>query len=92
MNRQTEGSIGNYPMSSQIFDFLDFLKSLAKAPISSRLDPALLRPADVTLQIPSTEKFEKATGWKPQYSFEESVAFLLDYWRCEVAKEVMTTD
>lgn len=68
-------------------EFLDLLKSLAKTPIPSRVDPALLRPADVTLQIPSTEKFEKATEWKPQYSFKESVAFLLDHWRCEVAKE-----
>jgi GDP-4-dehydro-6-deoxy-D-mannose reductase len=67
--------------------FLDLLKSLAKAPIPSRVDPALLRPADVTLQIPSTEKFDKATGWKPQYSFEESVAFLLDHWRSQVAEE-----
>lgn len=73
-------------------DFLDLLKSLAKTPIPSRVDPALLRPADVTLQIPSTEKFEQATGWKPQYSFEESVAFLLDHWRSEVAKEVITTN
>lgn len=67
--------------------FLDLLKSLAKTPIPSRVDPALLRPADVTLQIPSTEKFEKATGWKPQYSFEESVSFLLDHCRREAAKE-----
>ncbi len=67
--------------------FLDMLKSLAKTPVPSRVDPALLRPADVTLQIPSTEKFENATGWKPQYSFEESVGFLLDHWRREVARE-----
>jgi GDP-4-dehydro-6-deoxy-D-mannose reductase len=72
----------------KVGEFLDLLKSLAKAPISSRVDPALIRPADVTLQIPSTEKFENATGWKPQFSFEESVAFLLDHWRKEVAKEV----
>ncbi len=67
--------------------FLDVLKSRAKTPISSRLDRALLRPADVTLQIPATEKFEKATGWKPEYSFEESVDFLLSHWRREVARE-----
>ena len=72
----------------KVGEFLDLLKSLAKTPIISRVDPALLRPADVTLQIPSTEKFENATGWKPQFSFEESVAFLLNHWRREVAKEV----
>jgi GDPmannose 4,6-dehydratase/GDP-4-dehydro-6-deoxy-D-mannose reductase len=76
----------------KVGEFLDLLKSLAKTPIISRVDPALLRPADVTLQIPSTEKFENATGWKPQFSFEESVSFLLDHWRREVAKEVKHSD
>ena len=76
----------------KVGEFLDLLKSLAKTPIISRVDPALLRPADVTLQLPSTEKFENATGWKPQFSFEESVAFLLNHWRREVAKEVKHLD
>jgi GDP-4-dehydro-6-deoxy-D-mannose reductase len=62
-------------------EFLELLKSLAHAPIPTRQDPALLRPADVTLQIPSVEKFKAATGWAPRYSFEDSVADLLGHWR-----------
>lgn len=46
-----------------------------------RLDPALLRPADVTLQIPSVDRFVAATAWQPRYSFEQSLSDLLDYWR-----------
>ena len=65
-------------------DFLNILKKLAKAEIPSRVDPQLLRPSDVTLQIPDVSKFIKATGWKPRYSFEESVQHLLDYWREQV--------
>jgi len=61
--------------------FLDLLISLAKVPIATRCDPNLLRPADVTLQIPCVDKFIRATGWQPRYTFEESVANLLDYWR-----------
>ncbi|MBI5239299.1 MAG: GDP-mannose 4,6-dehydratase [Elusimicrobia bacterium] len=61
--------------------FLDLLKKQAKAPIPSRVDERLLRPSDVTLQIPDTRKFSQATGWEPKRSFAESVAFLLDYWR-----------
>jgi GDPmannose 4,6-dehydratase/GDP-4-dehydro-6-deoxy-D-mannose reductase len=68
-------------------DFLQLLKSHAKKEIPSRVNPDLLRPSDVTLQIPSTEKFEKSTGWKPRYTFEESVAFLLEHCRREVARE-----
>ncbi len=62
-------------------EFLAVLKKFARRPIPSRLDPALLRPTDVTLQIPDTTKFRNATGWEPRYSFKESVAHLLAYCR-----------
>jgi nucleoside-diphosphate-sugar epimerase len=44
-----------------------------------------MRPADVTLQIPCVDKFRRATGWKPERSFEDSLRDLLDHWRAEVA-------
>src|SRR3989338_3829661 len=69
----------------KVGEFLDLLKKHAKVPVPSRMDPALLRPADVTLQIPNVEKSAKATGWKPKYSFEESVKMLLEFWREKVA-------
>jgi GDP-4-dehydro-6-deoxy-D-mannose reductase len=62
-------------------EFLARLVSLSKVPIPTRCDPYLLRPADVTLQIPCVEKFIRATGWKPTYTFEESLAYLLAHWR-----------
>lgn len=68
----------------KVGEFLDTLKKLARKPISSRVDPALLRPADVTLQIPDVSKFTKETGWHPKYSFEESVSFLLDHCRAQI--------
>jgi GDP-4-dehydro-6-deoxy-D-mannose reductase len=71
--------------SMSVGDFLERLKKMARAPIPSRVDPNLLRPADVTLQIPSVDKFTRATGWKPKYGFDESIAHLLAYWRARVA-------
>lgn len=68
-------------------EFLELLKKQSRVPIQSRVDPALLRPSDVTLQIPCVDKFTKETGWKPKYRFEESVEHLLDYWRDRVSKE-----
>lgn len=44
-------------------------------------DPKLLRPVDVTLQIPDVSKFENKTGWKPKYTLDDSVEFLLNYYR-----------
>lgn len=62
-------------------EFLERLLRLAKVPIQIRLNPQLLRPADVTLQIPCIDKFVQETGWRPVYTFEESLENLLDYWR-----------
>ncbi len=72
--------------------FLEVLKKLAKVQISSRVNPELLRPADVTLQIPDTSKFTKETGWKPKYSFEESVSYLLKHCREEVRRELKNSN
>lgn len=45
------------------------------------VDPARLRPSDVTLQIPCVDKFVKATGWKPTIKFETTIMDTLNYWR-----------
>lgn len=62
-------------------DVLKRLVAMSCIPIRTRCDPSLLRPADVTLQIPNVEKFVRETGWQPAYTFEESLADLLAYWR-----------
>jgi nucleoside-diphosphate-sugar epimerase len=71
--------------------FLETLVALAKVKIQTRCDPNLLRPADVTLQVPSVEKFIRATGWKPEISFEQSVGDLLMYWRREAVVQSART-
>ncbi len=68
-------------------EFLDMLKKIATCPIPSRLDSSLLRPADVTLQIPDVTKFKNETGWTPRYTFKESISYLLDHCRRDVARE-----
>lgn len=70
----------------KVGEFLNVLKELATCKIPSRQDPKLLRPADVTLQIPDTSKFKQETGWKPKYSFEESVKHLLEHCRNKILK------
>lgn len=66
-------------------EFLELLKKHARAPIPSRVDSNLLRPIDVTLQIPDVTKFTQDTGWKPKYRFEDSVKLLLEYCRNKVS-------
>ena len=63
------------------------LERLSGTAIPKKLSPQLLRPADVTLQIPCVDKFRKATGWKPRYDFDDSLRHLLEHWRKEAAKQ-----
>lgn len=49
--------------------------------VKIEVEPSRLRPSDVTLQIPCTDKFRKATGWKPEIKFEKTLRDLLEYWR-----------
>ena len=44
-------------------------------------DPKLLRPSDVTLQIPCIDKFVNKTGWKPEIPFDQTLEDTLNFWR-----------
>jgi len=68
-------------------ELLERLIALATRPIPQRVDPALLRPADVTLQVPCVEKFRAATGWEPRISCDESVKSLIEHWRERVRRD-----
>ncbi|MFA6091897.1 MAG: GDP-mannose 4,6-dehydratase [Elusimicrobiota bacterium] len=67
----------------KIGEMLDILISLSpkKDVIKVEVDKNLLRPSDVTLQIPDISKFRKQTGWKPSYPFEQTLLDILEYWR-----------
>jgi len=61
---------------------LDKLLALStRDDIRVEVDPARLRPSDVTLQIPCTDKFTDATGWEPEIAFEQTMQDTLNYWR-----------
>jgi GDP-4-dehydro-6-deoxy-D-mannose reductase len=66
-----------------IREMLDMLLGLS--PMGNRIEvavePKLMRPSDVTLQIPSTEKLRNQTGWEPKIPFDQTLEDLLNYWR-----------
>jgi len=70
-------------VTKKVGDMLNTLLDLSPVgkKIKVEVDAKLLRPSDVTLQIPSTEKFRERTGWKPRMPFEKTMTDLLDYWR-----------
>lgn len=72
---------GSY--TCEVGDTLNTLISLStsKDIIRVEVDPDRLRPIDADLQIPDCRKFKEHTGWEPEYSFEQTMSDLLDYWR-----------
>ena len=62
-------------------EFLELLKQKASVEVNSKECPSLVRPSDVTLQIPDCTKFKKATNWKPSVTFDDSVEFFLQELR-----------
>ena len=71
----------------EIGEMLDYLISQSTVKdIKVEVDKDRLRPIDADLQVPNTTKFREHTGWKPEYTFEQTMNDLLDYWRNEIKK------
>lgn len=73
---------GTQPVS--VGEILEILKSKAKVPIRSEQNIDLLRKTDITNQVPDVSKFYNQTGWKPKITLDESMEWLLDYYRREI--------
>lgn len=65
---------------------LEILLSFSKKKFEIKVDPQLMRPSDVTLQIPCIDKFSNETGWKPEIPLEKTLQDLLNYWREELSR------
>jgi len=60
---------------------LDMLMSKSNTKVEKKLDPERVRPTDITLQIPSSDKFRNEYGWRPKKSLTHICDDLLNYWR-----------
>lgn len=71
---------GNETMT--VGEMLNILLSYStRTDIRIQIDPSLLRPSDVTLQIPCCDKFKNLTGWEPEIPLKQTLLDLLTYWR-----------
>lgn len=75
--------------SCSIGELLNTLINMSprKDDIRIETDPERLRPIDADLQVPNTAKFTAHTGWKPEFSFEQTMSDLLNFWRQRIAKD-----
>lgn len=75
---------GNRTMT--IGEALDILLGYSKVKCETAVEQKLLRPSDVTLQIPCIDKFRDETGWEPEIPLEQTLKDILDYWREELSR------
>ena len=63
---------------------LEVLLESSKAPRDKwtiTVDPKRVRPTDITLQIPDSNKFREETGWRLSKTLQDICNDLLNYWR-----------
>ena len=60
---------------------LDHLLALTDTPVEVVFDPARLRPAELQVLEGDATRFREATGWRPEITFEQTLADTLNYWR-----------
>ncbi|MDD5070030.1 MAG: GDP-mannose 4,6-dehydratase [Candidatus Omnitrophica bacterium] len=75
---------GNRTMT--VGEALDIMLASSTASPKVKVDPKLLRPSDVTLQIPCIDKFKADTGWQPEIPLEKTIEDMLIFWREELQR------
>ncbi|MBN1800322.1 MAG: GDP-mannose 4,6-dehydratase [Candidatus Lokiarchaeota archaeon] len=75
---------GNTTMTIRQMLNLLLNQSSMKDEIKVEVNPKLLRPSDVTLQVPNIDKFVSATGWKADIPLEKTLLDTLNYWRARL--------
>lgn len=63
---------------------LRMITSKSKTFVQIKTDPARLRPTDEPVIWGSNSKIFKDTGWKPKIPLEDTISWVLDYWRQRV--------
>ncbi len=67
--------------ATRIQQILDTLCNLSSAAITIEHDPARMRPSDVPSVVCDLSRFRAATGWKPQYTLQQTLSDILQFWR-----------
>ena len=73
--------------STRIADTVGELIALCRVHAETRVDPALLRPADIPQQQADIRKFTALTGWQPSIPWHTTLRDTFEYWREKVREE-----
>ena len=70
-------------VARSIQSILDALVSRSHVPVRIEVDPARLRPNDVSVIAGDYSRLTAATGWRSEIPFDKMMDDLLSYWRSE---------
>ena len=70
-----------------ISELLNTLINLVNLPIDVQVDDNRLRPVEIPILMGDASHLRSVTGWRPHFSFEQSLADVLDDCRNRVRKE-----
>lgn len=62
-------------------EILDTLISQSTCPIRTKSRASLYRPVDFSFKRPNCDKFIKLTGWKPEFTLNQTLTEILEEWR-----------
>jgi GDP-4-dehydro-6-deoxy-D-mannose reductase len=68
-----------------VAELAETLAAATALEVSTRVDPALARPADPPLLLGDPSRLREATGYTPEIPLARSLADLLEWWRAELA-------
>ena len=83
LEKGTPGEVYNIGSGKawEVREMLDMLLGMTGVKVEIKNDPTRFRPSDVKVLVCDSTKFRQTTGWQPQYTFEQTLRDLLDYWR-----------
>jgi len=67
----------------EVLDMMLAMRGLA-GKVEKRVDPKLVRPIDIPVQICNTENCRNLTGWKPEIRLAKTLEDLLAYWDAKI--------
>jgi nucleoside-diphosphate-sugar epimerase len=68
----------------RLHEILDALLDMTRAEVRVEPDPSLLREHDPPVVVGDPGRLRTLTGWRPRWSFEASLAAVLEGWRSQL--------
>lgn len=60
--------------------YLDLMLNIAKVKAEKVIDPKLIRPIDIPVQVLNSDKIKQVIGWESKIPIEDTLKGLLNYW------------